>query len=347
MRAVQLVEWQQDPQVREVPIPRPGPGQVLIKVAGAGVCHSDLHVIDWPAGTLPYRLPFTLGHETAGWVEERGPGVEWPPVGEPVLVYGPWGCGVCHRCAQGAENYCLRAEEFPYAGGGLGIDGGMAEYMLIPSPRLLVPLGQLGLDPRTAAPLTDAALTPYHAIKRSLRRLMPGSAAVVIGVGGLGHTAVQLLRALSPATVIAVDIAPDKLQLAQRAGAHHTLSTAEDVIGGVRDLTRGQGASLVVDCVGSDDTMATAAAIAGSESDISLVGLAGGTLPVRFGSLPWSTTVTMPYWGTRGELFEVAELAAVGKIEIHVEMFPLDEALEVYQRLRDGLITGRAVLLPS
>lgn len=339
-----MVAWQSPPQVVDVPVPEPGPGQVLIKVAGVGVCHSDLHVMDWPAGTLPYRLPFTLGHETAGWVEATGPGVTRPEPGEAVIVYGPWGCGVCHQCARGAENYCERAAELVAAGGGLGADGGMAEYMLVPSPRFLVPLGDL--DPRTAAPLSDAALTPYHAIKRSLHRLVPGSAALVVGVGGLGHVAVQLLRALSPAMVIATDVSADKLALAKEAGADHGLPADQDVAGQVRELTGGRGAALVLDCVGSDKTMGLAAAAAQVDSDVTIIGLAGGTLPVRFGGLPWEAAVTMPYWGTRGELIEVIALSQAGRIRPHVETFPLGEALEVYQRLRDGRITGRAVLLP-
>ena len=188
---------------------------MLIKVGGAGACHSDLHVMEWAAGFLPYELPFTLGHENAGWVEAVGPGVKRLEVGEAVAVYGPWGCGRCAPCRATLETLCEHASELRAAGGGLGRDGGMAEYMLVPDPRLLVPLGDL--DPRDAAPLSDAALTPYHAIKLALATLVPGSSAVVIGVGGLGHMAVQLLRALSPARVIATDI--DAAKLSSRANS--------------------------------------------------------------------------------------------------------------------------------
>ena len=185
-----------------------------MKVGGAGACHSDLHVMEWPAGFLPYELPFTLGHENAGWIEALGAGVKGWEVGEAVAVYGPWGCGRCRPCRTGLETLCERAAQLGAAGGGLGRDGGMAEYMLVPDPRLLVPLGDL--DPRDAAPLSDAALTPYHAIKLALHQLVPGTSAVVIGVGGLGHMAVQILRALTPARVIATDIDAGKLELAPR-----------------------------------------------------------------------------------------------------------------------------------
>jgi len=347
MTAVRMAAWQEPPQVTRIPVPEPGPGEVLIKVAGAGVCHSDLHVMEWPAGTLPYGLPFTLGHETSGWVHTLGPGTRTAGLneGDAVLVYGPWGCGVCPSCARGAENYCRRAGELPAAGGGLGTDGGMAEYMIVPSPRLLVPLGDL--DPRTAAPLTDAALTPYHAIKRSLHRLVPGSTAVVIGVGGLGHLAVQLLKALSAADVVAVDTAPDKLDLAAEAGADHLVPAGEGAAERIRRLTGGLGASLVLDCVGADATLKTAAGAAAVESDVTVVGLAGGTLPVRYGTLPWEASVTIPYWGTRPELAEVVALAGAGRIRPHVKTFPLGEAAEVYRLLRDGRIEGRAVLVPE
>ncbi|HTC58346.1 MAG TPA: alcohol dehydrogenase catalytic domain-containing protein, partial [Candidatus Sulfotelmatobacter sp.] len=157
MRAFQFVELQKPAELREVPVPEPGPGEVLIKIGGAGACHSDLHILETPANTPGMPLPFTLGHENAGWVEKLGSGATGFAVGDPVIVYGPWGCGSCTNCRVGMENYC----ESPVKtrAGGLGRDGGMANYMIVPSTRFLLPLGTL--DPREAAPLTDAALTSY------------------------------------------------------------------------------------------------------------------------------------------------------------------------------------------
>ena len=186
-----------------------------MRVAGAGLCHSDLHLMRWPAGSLPYELPFTLGHEVSGTVAALGAGADGLEPGEPVLVYGPWGCGGCRACSIGAEHLCERAPSG--RGAGLGRDGGLAEYMVVPSPRLTVPLG--GLDPVSAAPLADAGLTPYHAVRRALGLLRPGTSAIVIGVGGLGHVAVQLLKALSPARVVAVDRRDEALDLAAHSGA--------------------------------------------------------------------------------------------------------------------------------
>jgi propanol-preferring alcohol dehydrogenase len=328
-----------------VPVPEPGIGQVLIKVGGACACHTDLRVMDWPAGLHPYDLPFTLGHETAGWIEATGEGVHgWSP-GDAVAVYGPWGCGRCAACRQGREPVCERTavEDVPI--GGFGLDGGMAEYMLVPDARFLVPLG--GLDPRDAAPLSDAALTPYHAVKSTLPLLGPGSWALVIGVGGLGHMAVQLLRAVSAAGVIAVDVDEAKLAFARELGADEVVAGGDSAAGGIREITRGLGATVVFDCVGSDDTMRLAAAVARPGGAIQVIGLAGGTLPFSYGALPFDCSVTMPYWGSVVELMEVLDLARSGRIKAHTQRFALERAADAYARLRAGDLLGRAVVTPQ
>jgi propanol-preferring alcohol dehydrogenase len=345
MKAYQLTAWQTPPEMRDVEVPEPGPGEVLVKVGGAGACHSDLHLMEWPAGTLSFDPPFTLGHENAGWVEAIGAGVEGLEVGEPVAVYGPWGCGRCRSCRLSAENYCERQAEIGAFGGGLGLDGGMAEYMLVPHARLLLPLGDL--DPRDAAPLSDAALTPYHAIKRSLHRLVPGSTAVVIGVGGLGHMGVQVLSALSPTRIIAVDISADKLRLAREVGADEQVEAGEAAPDRIRELTSGLGADLVIDMVGSDDSIALGVQVARFQSHVTVVGLAGGKFEFAFGALPFEAELTIPYWGTAVELAEVLDLARAGKIRAHVERFGLDEAEEAYSRMREGALDGRAVICPN
>ncbi|MEU6770835.1 alcohol dehydrogenase catalytic domain-containing protein [Streptomyces sp. NPDC046759] len=239
-------------------MPEPGAGQVLVKVAGAGACHSDLHIMQAPAPLPGFTdPPFTLGHENAGWVERLGPGVTGFEPGDPVIVYGSWGCGICANCRQGQENYCQkRAGEGPGLRG--GHDGGMAEYLLVPAARYLIPLGTL--DPRQAAPLSDAGLTGYHAVKRSLHLLGPGSTAVVIGAGGLGQMTIQILRALSAATtVVAVDTDAGKLENAQRLGAEEALLSGDEAIARIRDMTEQQGAQLVLDMVGIDATLRMAA----------------------------------------------------------------------------------------
>jgi alcohol dehydrogenase, propanol-preferring len=342
MQAFRIVE-PQTVELREVPVPEPGPGQVLVKVGGAGACHSDLHLMEAPADRLP-ALPFTIGHENAGWVEKLGPGATGFDPGDPVMVYGPWGCGTCANCRLGMENYC---ENTGGLGGGLGgNDGGMAPYLLVPATRFLIPLGTL--DPREAAPLSDAALTSYHAVKRSLHLLGPGSTAVVIGAGGLGQMAIQILRALSSATtVVAVDTSADKLTTARRMGADEGLLSGDEAVTRIKDMTRGQGAQLVLDMVGVDPTLRMAAQVARVRGHLTIVGLGGGALPVNFFSPPHECSVASPYWGFIGELMEVVTLAQAGKIQMLVEHFPLERAGEAYQLLHEGKIQGRAVITPT
>ncbi|MFJ9952884.1 NAD(P)-dependent alcohol dehydrogenase [Kitasatospora sp. NPDC091207] len=345
MKAVQYRTAGGAPEVVTVPDPEPGPGQVLLKVTAAGVCHSDIAVMSLPAEQLSFPLPLTLGHEGVGTVAGLGAGVTGFAEGDPVAVYGPWGCGSCAKCAEGKENYCLRAAELGIRPPGLGAPGAMAEYMIVDNPRHLVPLG--GLDPVRAVPLTDAGLTPYHAIKRSLGKLVPGSTAVVIGTGGLGHVAIQLLRAMTAARVVALDVSEEKLALARAVGAHETVRSDASAPAAVRALTGGVGAQVVLDFVGAPPTVASAGAMAAVEGDVTIVGLGGGALPVGFGALPYEVSVASPYWGTRAELIEVLDLARAGAVEVHVETYGIDEAPLAYERLHAGRINGRAVILPN
>lgn len=345
MKALQYRTIGAAPEVVTVPDPEPGPGQVLLKVTAAGVCHSDIAVMSWPADNFPYPLPLTLGHEGVGTVAALGPGTTGIREGDAVAVYGPWGCGRCAKCAEGKENYCLRADDLGIRPPGLGAPGAIAEYLLVDDPRHLVPLD--GLDPVAAVPLTDAGLTPYHAIKRALPKLVPGSTAVVIGTGGLGHTAIQILRALTPARVVALDVSQDKLQLARKVGAHETVLSDDKAPGAVRELTGGLGAQAVFDFVGAAPTVRIAGAVAGVEAEVSIVGIGGGSLPVGFGALPFEVSVSAPYWGTRTELQEVLALARSGAVSVHTETFSLDDAPRAYEQLHAGTINGRAVILPN
>ncbi|MDI3099170.1 NAD(P)-dependent alcohol dehydrogenase [Streptomyces enissocaesilis] len=344
MKALQYRTIGAPPEVVTVPDPEPGPGQVLLKVTAAGVCHSDIAVMGWPAEGFPYELPMTLGHEGVGTVAALGAGVTGLSEGDAVAVYGPWGCGTCAKCAEGKENYCLRAGELGIHPPGLGRPGSMAEYLLVDDPRHLVPLD--GLDPVAAVPLTDAGLTPYHAVKRSLPKLVPGSTAVVIGTGGLGHVAIQLLRALTSARVVALDVTEDKLRLAREVGAHETVLSDAKAADAVRELTGGLGAEAVFDFVGVAPTVKTAGAVAAVEGDVTLVGIGGGSIPVGFGLLPFEVSVNAPYWGSRSELIEVLNLARSGAVSVRTETYSLDDAPLAYERLHEGKVNGRAVILP-
>lgn len=347
MKALQYLAVGQAPAVVEVPKPAPGPGQVLLKVTAGGVCHSDAFIMGLPAEQyelMGLSLPLTLGHEGAGVVAELGAGVTGVAIGDAVVVYGPWGCGLCHNCAQGKENYCTEAARLGIKPPGLGAPGSMAEYLLVDDVRHLVPLGDL--DPVKYVSLTDAGLTPYHAIKTSLPKLAAGTTAVVIGAGGLGHVGIQILKAISGASVIALDVNEDKLDLARAVGADHVMLSNEDAVAAVRELTRGLGADAVFDFVGAQPTVELAAKLVAIEGDVSIVGIGGGMLPTGFGAMPYDVAVRSPYWGTRAELMEVLDLARTGRITVETEVFALDDSPTAYERLHAGTIRGRAVVVP-
>lgn len=349
MHALRLLDWHSEPQLEEVPVPEPGPDEVLVQVGGAGACHSDLHLMhEFEAGALPWGPPFTLGHENAGWVHTVGSGVRGLEPGQPAAVVGAWGCGTCRRCLDGLETYCERPDlaPVPGGGGGLGLDGGMAEYLLVPSARHLVPLPE-GLDPAEAAPLTDAGLTPYHAVRRSWGKLGPTATALVIGIGGLGHLCVQALRATTAARVVAVDPRGSARDLALECGADLALAPGDDLAAEVRESTGGLGVDVVLDMVGSDETLAAGAACLRQLGDLTIVGLGGGTLPVSFFGLPYEASVQSTYWGNRRELVDVLDLGARGLLRSHTTLYTLDDAAQAYRDLAHGTVSGRAVVVPT
>ncbi|MGB2572579.1 NAD(P)-dependent alcohol dehydrogenase [Micromonospora citrea] len=344
MRAVRMTNPGVLEQV-EVPTPTAGAGEVLLAVGAVGLCHSDLHILDAPPGLFP--TPITLGHETAGTVEAVGAGVTgWTP-GDRAAVYGIVGCGTCRGCLRGAENQCRRI--LP-GGIGLSRDGGLAEYVTVPA-RNLLHVGDMDLT--QAAPLTDAGLTPYHAVELARPALRPGTFCVVIGIGGLGHMAVQILTATTAVRIIAVDTSVAALDLATRMGAHHVVQAGPEATQRIREIVgeAPDGADVVIDCVGVDATLTTARTVVATGGKLLLVGLGGGTLPVHPvadapPTLPLETTVEIPFWGTRAELQEVIALGRAGLITADVQTFPLERAPEAYDLLRRGEVHGRAVVVP-
>ncbi|MGW8815951.1 NAD(P)-dependent alcohol dehydrogenase [Gordonia terrae] len=340
MKAARLHNNNSPFTIEDVPTPVPGPGQVLVKIAGAGVCHSDLHIA---AGEIPgLPLPQTLGHENAGWIESFGPGAEGNglEIGDAVIVFGAWGCGQCHYCLGGAEQLCDA-----YRWSGMGPAGGYAEYLLVPSIRELLPIADL--DPVEAAPLTDAALTPYSAVKKALPVLVPGTSAVLIGAGGLGQFGVQFLKLLSPAKVIVVDTDPVKRELAESLGADVTVDPrADDADALVKQHAGADGAAAVLDFVGVDATMKLGAGVVGRRGIFVLIGLAGGGLTFSFQQVAAEANFMTSNWGSHNELKEVIELARRGDLVSNIEQHPLAEINAVFERLESGQITGRAVLVP-
>ncbi len=345
MKAFRLVEWEHPPELTETPIPSPGPGEVLVEVAGNGLCHSDVGMALAPAAfmePLGWRVPFTLGHEVGGYVAALGPGAAGFAVGDPVAVISPHSCGHCIWCARGQDNNC----DDSIVGRGYGIDGGLARYMLVATTRELVKLHTL--DPVVAGPLTDAGATSYHAVKRAIPRIPPGGSAVVIGAGGLGAYAIQHLRALTSARIVAVDISADRRSYATELGAH-------DVLEGVNDDTTAElqrllegGANAVFDFVGNDLSILHGLQSTAKAGSYALVGAGNGSLRgTMFDKLPKDGEVFSFQAPTIADTLEVIALAEAGQLRVDVDLFPLDRVAEAYEKMEQGELRGRAVVIPD
>lgn len=340
MRAMVLPDYKASLEPAEMPDPELPSGGAVVKVIGAGVCHSDLHLIDGQPAMIP-SFPWLLGHEITGEVVaiDKAAGGD-VTVGDHVAVFGGWGCGICAVCQAGEEQLCD-------LGGwvGIGVPGGYAEYVAVPSVRHLLPLH--GLNPVKATPLTDAGLTPYRAVRKVLPVLRPGDTAVSIGAGGLGQYGLQYLKLLSEAQVVVVDTAEDKLARAHSLGADLTINPVEaDPAAVINELTEGAGAAAVLDYVGSGDTLALAAVAVARQGLVVVVGIAGGTLPFSFLGLRTEATVTTSYWGNHNELRDVLRLARTRKLEAETTQLPLEGVNQALDDLRHGRIAGRAVLTP-
>lgn len=348
MKAIRYTDYQTFPQLVEVDKPTAGPGEVVLKVAASGACHSDVAVFnDFVEGTNPLCAPqFTLGHEVAGWADEIGEGVDGIERGAAYVVYGPVGCGHCRFCMVGQDTYCENVAEVGYLGIGLGRDGGMAEYVVVPA-RNLVPLGDA--DPVKASALADAGLTPYHAIKLSLPKLnKAGSTALVIGLGGLGLLAVQILKAMTSATIIATDTKEDALREAEKFGAL-TVPSGEGQTEKIRELTDGRGVDAVFDMVGVGPTVETAMKTVGTNGRVTIVGLgaAGSDYNWQWYKEPYEAELVKTYWGTLPELNELVVLLQQGYLEPQFTTYSLDEGLDAYQKLLNGEVSGRAIIVPN
>ncbi|MGB3733326.1 MAG: alcohol dehydrogenase catalytic domain-containing protein [Ilumatobacter sp.] len=297
-----------------------GRGGEIIDVLGCGVCHSDIHVVD---GVFGGTLPMILGHEVTGHHDELGP----------VMVYAPWGCRACRQCADGLEMRCADATE-----AGLFADGGYADKMWVKDRRYLAPLN--GLDPIAAAPLACGGLTAYRAVKHgldTLRSRTDGGRALVIGAGGLGQYALRYLQLQTDAHVTALDTADDKRTAAIEIGAD--VAVGPDEIDGPYDL--------VLDFIGTEPTLATAASTVARGGLVVVVGLGGGRVPFQFGVFPQEARIMSSVWGSRTELDELLDFARRSpEIVQPVESLPLVDAQLAHDRLRRGDVRGRLVLTP-
>lgn len=351
MLCARIHDYQKPLVVEDIPKPANTHGEaVLVKVGAAGLCHSDLHLMngEWK-DAIPLALPKIPGHENAGWVEEIGDTVpeELFSKGDLVAIFGGWGCGICKFCKSGDEQLCV-APRWP----GLSqLDGGYSEYILVPSYRFLVKVGKKGkLVPEELAPLTDAGLTPYRAIKKVRHMLGPGTKIAVIGLGGLGSYGIQYAKLLAPnSTVIAVDRNDKKLSLAENFGADRTVNSAKtkNIRQEVLQLTDGTGVDVVLDTVGAENTISDSVRILAKGGALVVVGLFGGQIKVPLlQAIVNEYQIIASLWGNYNELKEVIELASQRKIKHAYQSYSLRQINQAIDQLRQGSIIGRAVIVP-
>jgi len=339
MKAVRLHKYHQQPVVEEVPDPAiKGPLDVIVKIGGAGVCRTDLHIIDgqWEAAMDP-DLPYTIGHENAGWVQEIGSAVTNVKVGDTVILHPTPTCGLCRACRAGQDMHCENSS-FP----GLDSDGGMAEYLLT-SARACVPLDP-STRPQDVAALADAGITAYHAVRKAIPLLYPGTTCVVIGAGGLGHIGIQCLAALTAARIVVVDRNPAALELAGKLGAAHTVVADGSHVEAVQDLTGG-GAEVVLDFVAEEGAEQDGFAMTKPAGSYFVIGY-GGTLHIPTLDIISTERNIIGIVGTYNELAELMDLAQSGRVTLHTKTYPLADAVVAIADLDAGKVRGRAILVP-
>jgi NAD+-dependent secondary alcohol dehydrogenase Adh1 len=341
MRAVRLHGYHEQPIVEEVPEPRiKGPLDVIVRIGGAGVCRTDLHIIEgqWAEAMGP-TLPYTIGHENAGWVHEIGSAVTNVAVGDTVILHPTPTCGLCPACRAGQDMHCINGS-FP----GLDSDGGMAE-LLLTSARACVKLDP-STRPEDVAALADAGITAYHAVRKAIPLLYPGTTCAVIGAGGLGHIGIQCLAALTATNIIVVDRNPDALKLAGELGAQHTVLADGSQVQAVKDLTGGAGAEVVLDFVAEQGAENDGFAMTRAGGSYYVIGY-GGTLVIpTLDVISTERNVIGNIVGTYNELAELMVLAEAGKVTLHTRTYPLDAAQDALRDLDAGQVRGRAILVP-
>ena len=341
MKAVRLHEFHQPPVIDEVPEPKiSGPLDVIVRIGGAGVCRTDLHIMEgqWDAA-MGTPLPYILGHENAGWVHEIGSGVTNVAVGDTVILHPLVTCGLCRACRAGDDMHCENSA-FP----GLSRDGGMAEYLLT-SARACVKLDP-STRPQDVGALADAGITAYHAVRKAIPLLYPGTTAVVIGAGGLGHIGIQCLSALTATTIIVVNRNPEALKLAEQLGAKHSVVADGGQVDAVKDLTGGLGAHVVLDFVAEQGAEMDGWNMTRAAGSYFVIGY-GGTLTIpTLDIISTERNIIGNIVGTYNDLAELMDLAEAGKVTLHTRTYPLEAAQEALADLDAGRVRGRAILVP-
>ena len=342
MNAARLHSYNEALKLDEVDEPKvDGPLDVIVRIGAAGLCRTDLHIQEgqW-AEKSGVQLPYTPGHENAGWVHEVGSAVSNVEVGDTVIVHPFISCGLCDPCRAGDDMHCLNGS-FP----GINRDGGFADFLQT-SARSVVKLDP-SLDPKEIAALADAGLTAIHAIKKAIPVLSPGTRAVVIGAGGLGHIGIQCLKAMTPAEVIVIDPSEAALRLAREVGADHTVLVDGTHVEKVRDMTEDLGAEAIIDFVGEKGAI---------EDGITMIRDGGFYYVIGYGEnidIPTIDVISREISfignlvGTYTDLSELMTLTAQGKVTLHTSTYPLDAINDAMADLDQGRLQGRGILVPA
>ncbi|WP_432029964.1 NAD(P)-dependent alcohol dehydrogenase [Streptomyces sp. 1222.5] len=341
MKAVQVVAYGRNPEMTDVPVPSvTDPYDVVVRIGGAGVCRTDLHILEgqW-AEKSGVALPYTIGHENAGWVHAVGGAVTHVAEGDKVIVHPLITCGLCRACRSGDDVHCEQSL-FP----GIDTDGGYAEYLKT-SARSVVRIDD-SLEPADVAALADAGLTAYHAVAKAARRLRPGDRCVVIGAGGLGHIGVQVLRALTAAEIVVVDRNPEALKLAETIGADHGVLADGDQAERVLELTGGRGAEVVIDFVGEGGATRDGVRMLRRAGDYHVVGYGENIDVPTIDIISAEINFIGNLVGSYNDLSELMVLAAEDEVRLHTTSYPLDRFQDALDDLDAGRVRGRAILVP-
>ena len=341
MKALRLKQYDQNPVVEQVAEPEiAGPLDVIVKIGGAGLCRTDLHIIEgqW-AEKSGVGLPYTIGHENAGVVVEMGAAVTNVAIGDKVIVHPLITCGLCRSCRAGDDMHCSNAS-FP----GITVDGGMAEYMKT-GARSVIKLED-SLEPKDVAALADAGLTAYHAVKKASSALCPGTKAVIIGAGGLGHIGIQCLKALTAAEIIVVDKSEPALELARTLGADHLVQTDGSHVECVLEITDGGGAEAVIDFVGEGDAVEDGVKMLRRSGRYYIIGYGGYLSVPTIDIISTEISFIGSLVGTYNDLAELMTLAAEGRVALHTQIYSLSEADMAISDLDGGRLQGRGIIVP-
>lgn len=341
MKAVQVVGYGKNLEMAEVPAPEvTGPYDVIVRIGGAGVCRTDIHILEgqW-AQKSGVALPYTIGHENAGWVHAVGSAVTNVSEGDKVIVHPLITCGLCRACRAGDDVHCEN-NLFP----GIDTAGGYAEYLKT-SARSVVRIDD-SLEPADVAALADAGLTAYHAAAKAARKLRPGDRCVVIGAGGLGHIGVQVLKAITAAEIVVVDRNPDAVDLAVSIGADHGVLADGGQVERVRELSGGQGAEAVIDFVGEGGSTKDGVGMLRRAGDYHVVGYGENIDVPTIDIISAEFNFIGNLVGSYNDLCELMVLAAQGRVRLHTAKYPLDRFQDALDDLGSGRIRGRAILTP-